>query len=176
MSNEAGSAFIVRVPEAEACVGELRARYDASARLGVPAHITLLYPFMPPRQIDRTVLSRAEAAFASVPAFSFRLHEVARFPAAAYLKPVPAAPFIALTEALVRAFPRFPPFGGAHAEVIPHLTVATGDAAQAEIAADELRRTMQSNGPIGSFCSHVSLLENASGAWREMHVFALPRR
>jgi hypothetical protein len=38
----AESAFIVRVPEAEACVSELRNRFDASVRLGVPAHITVL--------------------------------------------------------------------------------------------------------------------------------------
>jgi hypothetical protein len=36
----AQTAFIVRVPEAERHVGDLRDRFDPSARLGVPAHIT----------------------------------------------------------------------------------------------------------------------------------------
>jgi hypothetical protein len=43
----AESAFIVCVPEAEPHVAVLRERFDASARLGLPAHITMLYPFMP---------------------------------------------------------------------------------------------------------------------------------
>jgi hypothetical protein len=38
----------VNVPllEAEAVVGDLRARLDRSAGWGVPAHVTLLYPFL----------------------------------------------------------------------------------------------------------------------------------
>ncbi|HEX9447459.1 MAG TPA: hypothetical protein VF920_05740 [Dongiaceae bacterium] len=35
------------VPEAEALVGALRARFDPSASQCVPAHVTLLYPFLP---------------------------------------------------------------------------------------------------------------------------------
>jgi hypothetical protein len=38
----AESAFIVRVPEAEVCVGALRERFDASVRLGVPTVETRL--------------------------------------------------------------------------------------------------------------------------------------
>jgi hypothetical protein len=47
----AESAFIVRVPEAEPHVAHLRERFDPMALLGVPAHITLLYPFLSPEQI-----------------------------------------------------------------------------------------------------------------------------
>jgi hypothetical protein len=41
----AESAFAVSVPEAERYVGALRDRFDPTAKLGAPAHITLLYPF-----------------------------------------------------------------------------------------------------------------------------------
>jgi len=51
----AESAFIVRVPEAEPCVGALRERFDASVKLGVPAHITVLVPFMSPERITEAV-------------------------------------------------------------------------------------------------------------------------
>jgi hypothetical protein len=37
------------VPEAEPLVKPFRDRYDPSAAAGVPAHITLLYPFKQPR-------------------------------------------------------------------------------------------------------------------------------
>jgi len=40
------TALIAPVPEAEACVGAWQARFDRSAALGVPAHITVLHPFI----------------------------------------------------------------------------------------------------------------------------------
>jgi 2'-5' RNA ligase len=168
------TAFIVRVPEAEAHVASLRSRFDAAVRLGVPAHITVLVPFMPPDQITRSVLAQIQAALSQVSSFAFTLSQVRRFPATAYLAPEPAAPFIALTEALFREFPQFPPFGGAHESIVPHLTVANGDASEATVAEAELEDVIRSNGPISSVCSSVSLLENSTGLWREMHVFALP--
>lgn len=170
------TAFIVRVPEAEAHVAALRSRFDASVHLGVPAHITILFPFMAPDQITQSVLAQAQAALSQVQSFAFSLNQVRRFPATAYLAPEPAEPFIVLTESLVRSFPAFPPFGGEHASIIPHLTVANGNASEAEVAAAELELEIQKSGPISGFCSSVSLLENSSGRWREMHVFPLPRQ
>jgi len=170
------SAFIVRVPEAEGPVGDLRRRFDASARLGVPAHITVLFPFMPPEQITDAVLRRARAALAPLASFTFRLSRVGRFAATAWLAPEPAQPFIALTQALVGAFPGFLPFRGEHAGVVPHLTVANGSREEAEIAAAELARVMQAHGAIDGVCDSVALLDNASGAWRERQVFALGAR
>ena len=170
----AESAFIVRVPEAEPCVGDLRQRFDASAALGVPAHITLLFPFMSPDLVGEAVLVQAQRALDVVPSFSFSLSRVARFPATAFLAPDPPDPFIALTRSLVRAFPEYPPFRGEHDSIVPHLTVAHGSEAQAEVAARELTSAMQAHGPIRSTCNAVALLENSSGHWRKLHVFALP--
>jgi len=68
----AESAFIVRVPEAEPRVGALRERFDASVRLGVPAHITVLVPFMSPERISAAVLAEAQVALDEVPAFTPR--------------------------------------------------------------------------------------------------------
>ena len=170
----AESAFIVPVPEAEPCVGSLRERFDASAGLGVPAHITVLVPFMAPQDITPAVLQRAHQALSEVRAFQFTLDKVERFPATAYLAPEPGEPFIALTRSLVSSFPDYPPFSGEHDSIIPHLTVAHGNGAQAEIAATELCDTMRAHGPILSTCRSVLLLENSSGRWKAMHAFALP--
>ena len=46
MSND--TALICRVPEAERYIARYRDRYDPSARRNVPAHVTVLYPFVPP--------------------------------------------------------------------------------------------------------------------------------
>ncbi len=47
------AAVLVTVPEAESLVAPLRERFDASTALGVPAHITVLFPFMPPTTSHR---------------------------------------------------------------------------------------------------------------------------
>jgi 2'-5' RNA ligase len=167
------TGFIVRVPQAEARVADLRERFDASAALGVPAHITLLIPFMAPEAIDSAVLQGIRETLAGVCAFDFVLASAARFPATAWLAPEPAAPFIDLTDRLVRRFPAYPPFGGEFEAVIPHLTVAHGDAALAELARAELLQRLAAHGVIHGRCDAVVLLENASGRWREMHAFAL---
>ena len=67
------SAFIVHVPQAEACVADLRERFDASSGLGVPAHITVLVPFMSPELITAEVLARAQAALGKLRPFVFLL-------------------------------------------------------------------------------------------------------
>ena len=169
----AESAFIVRVPEAEACVGSLRRRFDRSVELGVPAHITVLAPFMAPESIRAKVIQRVETALAQIAPFRFTLNTVARFPATTYLAPEPTLPFVAMTNALFAEFPGYPPFRGEHASIVPHLTVAHGNATEAAMAANELAIALQAHGPIVSTCAAVVLLENSSGSWKEMHAFVL---
>jgi hypothetical protein len=50
------SAVLVPVPEAERVVSRYRARLDGAAALGVPAHVTVLYPFVPPAAITAATL------------------------------------------------------------------------------------------------------------------------
>lgn len=168
------SAFAVQVPSAEPLVGDLRQRFDATSRLGVPAHITLLVPFMDPQHITPAVLDHAQRALARVDAFPFSLVKVARFPMTTYLAPEPSAPFVAMTMALVEVFPGFQPYGGEHQGVIPHLTVAHGDASEADEAAAELQVRLGASGAVKAECSSVVLLENSTGRWKELYVFHLP--
>jgi 2'-5' RNA ligase len=167
----AESAFAVNVPEAEPYVADLRRRFDRSAAVGVPAHVTILYPFMPPEQLDESVLARARAAIARVRAFRFRLTGVAHFPAATYLVPEPGSPFVALTRGLAAEFPRYPPYGGQYDGSVPHLTVAQGDYDRAFV-----ERTVGEALPaqgVDAMCSDVVLIENSSGLWKPMHSFPL---
>jgi 2'-5' RNA ligase len=169
----AESGLVAFVPEAEPLVGCLRLRYDESARMGVSAHITLLFPFMEPSLVTAAVVQDCSTVLASHKAFSFELRSVGRFPVTAYLVPQPAEPFIELTQALCRAFPAYSPFGGKFPSVIPHLTVAHGNAVEADAAATALSASLQSSGPVSSVCRSVVLIENSSGRWRPTHVFPL---
>ena len=64
------------MPEAEPAVGAIRLARDSSAARGVPAHITILFPFLPPDQVDEAAL---RDLFARFPAFDFTLDRVERF-------------------------------------------------------------------------------------------------
>lgn len=169
----AASALIVKVPEAELVVAPLRARYDATSQLGVPAHVTILFPFMEPSYVTPAVLQRLQTALNSVPAFSYSLTSVGRFDASTYLAPSPPEPFILLTEIVTRAFPEFPPYGGLHSGTVPHLTVAHGDTSNAAVAAIDLEFRLRAYAEIQARCNSVVMLENVSGFWQEMHVFEL---
>jgi hypothetical protein len=57
------SALVVLVPEAEPLVKPFRDWYDPSAAAGAPAHITLLYPFKHPDEVDQTVLDDLSELF-----------------------------------------------------------------------------------------------------------------
>jgi 2'-5' RNA ligase len=118
------TAVIVSVPAAEPLVGRHRKRLDRAAAWGVPAHVTILYPFVPPPALDDDVLVRLSAAIRSVPRFEARWVAPRWFGEdVLWLAPEPDEPFRALTSAVAGAFPAHPPYGGQFEDVVPHLTV-----------------------------------------------------
>ncbi|HEX5997253.1 MAG TPA: 2'-5' RNA ligase family protein [Jiangellales bacterium] len=121
------SGLVVEVAEAEAAVGPHRDLLDANARLGVPAHITVLFPFLPSVQISPPVVAELRRILASTAAFDFRLTRTAWFgDEVLWLAPEDPEPFRNLTALVHTAFPDFPPYEGQFDEVLPHLTVAHG--------------------------------------------------
>ena len=167
------TAFIVAVPEAEPLVADLRARFDPSAAEGVPAHVTVLVPFMAPDALTPAVLARARTLCAAEPAFDFRLTAVRRWPTTCWLAPEPSAPFVALTRAMVDAFPGYPPYAGQHADIVPHLTVADGDAAAADAAEAALRARWPADAPGRCRCTEVLLIGRHGARWRTLHRLPL---
>ena len=55
MEWEEESGLVLMVPEAESVVRKLRYRFDPAAAAGVGAHITVLYPFVPPASLANGV-------------------------------------------------------------------------------------------------------------------------
>lgn len=152
----------------------LRAAHDPSAAEGVPAHITLLFPFRTAADIDDDALARARAIAAGARPFDFTLARIGRFDGTIYLAPEPAAPFVALTQALAGAFPEHPPYGGLHRDIVPHLTVARGDAAVLDRVESELATAWPARG-IAARATDFILIANDTGRWRTLHRFALQR-
>jgi len=162
------------IPEAESLVAPYRLKYDPSATVGVPAHVTVLYPFLPPEQIDDEMLSRLAALFADQPAFRIRFEGTGRFPDVLYLEPQPAAPIVALTEMVAAAFPEYPPYGGIYPTVMPHLTIAhVEDDALLQQLDQKIMRTAGDLLPISSDIRKVTLYEERDERWSATHTFPL---
>jgi 2'-5' RNA ligase len=164
------SALIVAVPEAEPLVHEWRLRYD-NARLGIPAHITLLFPFVPAEDLDEKLFGELRGLFARQPAISFSLTRLAEFPdETLWLAPEPPKPFRRLTELIFERYPDYPPYEGIHDEVIPHLTVSAGDAS----LRDELDAALTPHLPVEAEAHEIVLLEELpDGHWRTRQRFPL---
>ncbi len=174
--NDTRSALVILVPEADPLVAAYRLRHDPSAAQGMPAHITLLYPFLPPAAIDDPVLAALRALFAAFPAFPYALSAVRAFPDLLYLAPEPDAPFRALIAALAARFPQTPPYGGSIPleEIVPHLTVAhTPD--PEKLAALRARFTAQAAPrlPLALRANEVWLMDNREGRWAQRQAFPL---
>ena len=103
------SALVILVPEADALVKPFRDQYDPSAAAGMPAHITVLYPFKTPDEVDEVVLDDLRNCFERFAPIQFSLSSIRRFPEALCLVPKPDEPFRQLTLAIWDRCPETPP-------------------------------------------------------------------
>jgi 2'-5' RNA ligase len=158
------TAVVVVADAAEPAVGRWRSRFDGSAAVGVPAHITVLYPFLPLDEVTPAVVERLAAIVATEPSFEVTFARFGRFPGSVlWLDPEPAEPFRRLTYAVWSAWPQTPPYGGLYADVTPHLTVAE----HAEpVLLDEICAEVASALPVSMTVSHADLLAIRDGTWR----------
>jgi 2'-5' RNA ligase len=150
------SALLLLAPAAEPAVAEHRARLDVAARDGVPAHLTVLYPFLPVSQIGDEEMAALARLFAGFPRFGFTLDRIGWFgDQVVWLGPGDEAPFRALTDLAYAAFPSCPPYGGQHADVIPHLTIGhDADPGVLRAAGDSVRGHL----PISARATEVTLM------------------
>lgn len=168
------SALIIAVPEAEPLVQWGRDQADWSAPQGVPAHITLLYPFLPPHHITPQTHAELRDFFAPFAAFDFALIEPRRFPNVLYLAPAPDDQFLTLMYALFARYPETPPYGGAFTEVHPHLTIVElEDVARVDDLEREFRRQHGAQLPRPARAREVQLIDNTSGRWAVQQTFPL---
>jgi hypothetical protein len=155
-----GTALILPVPEAEPAVGAIRLERNASAARGVPAHITILFPFVASAELDEGVLRDLIGRF---PAFDFTLDRVERFDnGLVWLHPNPSWRFADLTAAVWQRWPTHPPYGGGFDEVIPHLTVS------------ETPLDLQLDLPIACRAHEVLLIEEEEPGGRWLTKLRLP--
>ncbi|MEU6482794.1 2'-5' RNA ligase family protein [Streptomyces sp. NPDC046887] len=158
------------MPVADAVVGGQRMRFDEPARAGLPAHVTVLYPFLPVERIGAGTLDALRALVSRHEGFEVVFGGFGRFPDALWLAPEPAEPLRALTEAISGRWPEAPPYEGRFAEVVPHLTVASGQSSEVYAAVEgELGAGL----PFAARVEELQLMVSDGTRWHERAVFRL---
>jgi 2'-5' RNA ligase len=165
------SAIIIPVPEAESVVERYRHEYDPVALAGVPAHITLIVPWLPPDEIGQGDLAELADVLASTTAFDFRLNRVSWFGRAVlWLAPDPVEPFIKLTAILADRFGT-PPYDDEFDEVVPHLTVGhASDGVELDPVATKIAASL----PIACRANQVWVMVGDGRAWTTRDRINLP--
>ena len=154
-------------------MGEWRLLHTYEAPLGIPPHVTLLFPFVPADELSDEVEERLARVLGGVESFDVTFARTARFPDVLYLEPQPSEPFTELTEAIAAEWPEHPPYGGAHDAVIPHLTVAEGED---EELFERITADVEPELPLRTHVSEAQLYaEDAAGRWHEHNRLLLAR-
>jgi 2'-5' RNA ligase len=176
MASQTTTALVTLVPEAEALVKAFRDKYDPAATEGMPAHVTVLYPFKKLEHIGEDVMAVLHSLFSRHPDFRFSLRKLQRFPTVLYLAPHPETLFKALTRIVADRYPETPPYSGAFAEIVPHLTIAhVNDAHRFDEISDEFHRAAGGKLPIQGYAGKVWLMAKQAGRWRPQRSFELAR-
>jgi len=164
------SAVLIPVPEADAAVGPWRHRYDPVASAGVPAHVTLLVPWLAPDEISEADLASLDDELSDVKAFDFELVHVNWFGRRVlWVAPEPSGPFLDLTHRLADRFAT-PPWGGMFDEIIPHLTIAhAGEGVELVPIAAEVAARL----PVRCRAAEVWDMVGDGTGWHRRHLVRL---
>jgi hypothetical protein len=141
---EITTALLVPMTAAGKDIEDLR-HLDPAAGFGLPAHVTVLYPFGPVDLLDEALRAELRRVFAAEATSEVEFRRSQWFgDDVLWLAPQDPRPFVALTEAVASAYPEWQPYGGAFETVIPHLTI--GDITEAAGRLTSVRRASRGRG------------------------------
>jgi 2'-5' RNA ligase len=138
------------------------------AAVGVPPHVTLLYPWRSAPADSASIDALRTVVRQCVP-FSLTLGRVASFPTGVvYATVEPEAPIRWLIGAIVEVFPDTPPYGGEFAWTgpVPHCTLVRGQADQVESLRLAFAQTFSAILPITIPITSIAVEEESdTGMW-----------
>jgi 2'-5' RNA ligase len=145
----AGSALIIPLLAVERIVGIWRRALDPSAADGVPAHVTIHFPWVAEGLVHQIVLRDLQAMAAATLRFEVAFPRVGWFDREVlWLDPDPKEPFVALAADSARRWPDYPQFEGRFETVVPHVTVGIGMPDRLEAVAARLREALPINDAV----------------------------
>lgn len=155
----------VRLP---APLEAMRQRCIDDARFGVPAHVTLLYPFAEPAAVDAGVIREIASVVGRHPPLSLRLVGGRLWPDTVYVAVEPQPALLAIQGDLAALFPSLPLYGGSHT-FEPHVSVAEGRCVEPAALDDPAWDAL----PITAPASYVDLIVRDGDRWARRRRFAL---
>lgn len=170
---EKQSVLLVPVLSVEPLVKKLRDQYDPGSLLGIPPHITALFPFKRPGEINEEDISELKSIFSTIDSFSFCLEKINTFPGVVFLEPSEKEKFSQLTHEIVKVFPDYLPYEGKFKELNPHLTIGHELADRFDEALEKTKREIGSKLPIRIVAEEIWLMESENGLWTVQEKFRL---
>lgn len=181
--NASQTALLLRVPGAERAVSRHRRMLDSAAADGIPAHVTVLFPFVPLEQMSDEDHARLDRLFAALDPIRIRGRRTSWFGGRVlFVELEEDGPIRAMTENVFSEFPWFPPYAGEIAvqDVVPHLTVGhDSPVSDLRAAEHEVLREL----PFEDMADHVELWAGPAvsgrskpAPWRHIRSYELDGR
>jgi len=118
------TAVVIFAPhEVQAVATPIMRQYALESLIRVPAHITLMFPFVPCERLSEAALT-LKALSAQIKPFEITLSGYDQFTGVVFMRPVNPEPIKAVFRQIYEAFPLYPPYGGTFGnDLHPHVTV-----------------------------------------------------
>lgn len=167
------TALVVPVRAADPVIGEHRRTHTPSGKQGMPAHVTLLAPFIHASRLDSLDRHRLSDTVGRFPAFDLRLSAFGVFEQidCLWLAPQPRKQFVEMTKALLEIYPEVDYLPEGATEIVPHVTIGSHLTSEQQ---EEIQRELRPKLPVRGRADRVVLYErDAKGGWRARQTFAL---
>ena len=167
------SAVIVRA-RLPAGLEALRRTWVDEAGRGLPAHLTMLYPFVEPDGLRPETRSAIAAVATHHEPIDYEVRGPRSWPNVIYAGVEPADPFIRLQADLAAAFPAFPIYGGPPGfRFEPHITVAEGPAIDGvRVTTDRAWTSL----PAAGRAVRLDVIADDGSGWKRIWSLPLGRR
>ncbi|MGH3701183.1 MAG: 2'-5' RNA ligase family protein [Pseudonocardiaceae bacterium] len=124
MPTNGQTGLVIPVPAADALLASVGTRYPGTVREGVPAHVSLLYPFVAAAEVDERVTSALGEMFDEQAPMPVQFTACYRRDGFVALLPDPSDGLTELVSKTRHRWPEVVPYEGVYGDVEPHLTVA----------------------------------------------------
>lgn len=170
MPTNGQSGLVIPVPAADPLLASVAARYPGTVRVGVPAHVTLLYPFIAADELDEQITNALGELLVKQVPMTVEFAECYRRGGFVALRPDPVAGLSELSNATRRQWPDVKPYGGLYGDDVElHLTVAMSSS---EKTAATIEREVTADLPIAAELREVWLVA-FEGRWKLRQRFEL---
>lgn len=150
------TSLLFLVPEAQ----DLFDAVGGATPGGIPAHITVLYPFIPPIRATQQTRDELAQLAAETDRFSVTITSLAQYEITTYLDLEPEAPIQALTHHIFDHWPNYPPYGDIDLYIQPHMALAQG------VIPSDVEATALPYLPVNAEITHLTMMVRRwSGRW-----------